>query len=100
MSHCPLMGRFDPPASVVDEVDGRIADARSFVERFDPELVVLIAPDHYNGFFYGLMPQFCVGTHAVSVGDYGTEPGEMRVDTELARELAASIHRRRHLRAD
>lgn len=91
MSHCPLMGRFDPPSDVVSEVYGRIEAAHGFVEEFDPELVILIAPDHYNGFFYRMMPQFCVGTHAVSVGDYGTEKGEMDVDTDTARDLAASL---------
>jgi 2,3-dihydroxyphenylpropionate 1,2-dioxygenase len=32
------------------------------VEAFDPELVFLFAPDHYNGFFLDAMPQLCIGT--------------------------------------
>ena len=37
---------------VLDEVNGVIASARERIAAFSPELVVLFAPDHYNGFFY------------------------------------------------
>ena len=31
---------------------------------FTPDLVVVFGPDHFNGFFYELMPAFCIGTAA------------------------------------
>ena len=67
------------------------AVARSQVLAFDPELVVLIAPDHYNGFFNELMPPFCIGTQATSVGDYLTPAGALNVDGEAALALATHL---------
>lgn len=73
------------------EIDAAIAEARSFVAEFDPQLAVVFAPDHYNGFFHKLMPQFCIGTAAQGVGDYGTHSGPLRVPAELAAECAAAV---------
>ncbi|HBT4789880.1 TPA: 3-carboxyethylcatechol 2,3-dioxygenase, partial [Klebsiella variicola subsp. variicola] len=56
LSHTPLVGLVDPEQAVLDEVNGVIADARRRIAAFEPELVVLFAPDHYNGFFYDVMP--------------------------------------------
>ncbi|HID4397559.1 TPA: 3-carboxyethylcatechol 2,3-dioxygenase, partial [Klebsiella pneumoniae] len=49
LSHTPLVGFVDPEQAVLDEVNGVIADARRRIAAFEPELVVLFAPDHYNG---------------------------------------------------
>ena len=57
LSHSPLVGYVDPAQAVLDEVNGVIASARARIAAFDPELVVLFAPDHYNGFFYDVMPR-------------------------------------------
>ncbi len=62
LSHTPLVGFVDPEQAVLDEVNGVIADARRRIAEFNPELVVLFAPDHYNGFFYDVMPPFCLGS--------------------------------------
>ncbi|MFF1257454.1 hypothetical protein ACFVZT_11530, partial [Streptomyces sp. NPDC058321] len=43
-----------------------------------------------NGFFYDLMPPFCIGYEAMGVGDYGTTEGPLSVPTERAEELAPS----------
>ena len=67
MSHSPLLGLNPVAPAVNDELQSAIAAARSQVLAFDPELVVLVAPDHYNGFFNELMPPFCIGTEATSV---------------------------------
>ena len=56
LSHSPLVGYVDPAQEVLDEVNGVIASARERIAAFSPELVVLFAPDHYNGFFYDVMP--------------------------------------------
>lgn len=87
-SHSPLIGLYDPPTDIADEVHAQLAGARAFVEEFDPELVLVFAPDHYNGFLYELMPSFCVGTAAASVGDYGLPKGPLPVDRAAAYALA------------
>lgn len=91
MSHSPLLGIAEPPAEVATAVDGAFADARNFVAEFDPTLVVSFAPDHYNGFFYELMPPFCVGYEASGVGDYGSQAGPLNVPTALAEALAGAV---------
>ena len=91
LSHTPLRGLNDPGAEVVKEVDDVLAAARAEVEAFDPELIVVFAPDHYNGLFYDLMPQFVIATAATSVQDYGTLPGPLSVDKDLALQLCRHI---------
>lgn len=91
LSHTPLRGLNDPGADVVREVDAILAKARAEVEAFDPELIVVFAPDHYNGLFYDLMPPFVIATAAESVADYQTLPGPLSVDKELAMEMAKFI---------
>ena len=72
MSHSPLLNLPGPSPELLDDIDSAVKDARRFVRAFDPELVVIFSPDHYNGFFYRVMPPFCIGTAATGVGDYGT----------------------------
>ena len=91
MSHSPLLDLADHPAELRTDVDGALARARDFVRDYDPELVVLFTPDHYNGFFYRLMPPFCIGTQASGVGDYGTAAGPLNVPRDLAEDLARSV---------
>jgi len=91
LSHTPLRGLNDPGADVVKEVDAILAKSRAEVEAFDPELIVVFAPDHYNGLFYDLMPPFVIATAADSVADYQTLPGPLSVDKDLALEMARFI---------
>ncbi|MBI3690241.1 MAG: 3-carboxyethylcatechol 2,3-dioxygenase, partial [Mycolicibacterium aromaticivorans] len=91
MSHSPLLNLPGPSAELLDDINARLAETRSFVAEFDPELVVIFSPDHYNGFFYRLMPPFCIGTAAQGVGDYGTHAGPLNVPATLANEMAASV---------
>lgn len=91
LSHTPLRGLNDPGADVVAEVDAILAKSRAEVEAFDPELIVVFAPDHYNGLFYDLMPPFVIATAAESVADYQTLPGPLAVPGELALEMAKFI---------
>ncbi|MEX0427267.1 3-carboxyethylcatechol 2,3-dioxygenase [Nocardioides sp. DS6] len=88
MSHSPLLEFNDPAPEVKAKVEGAFAAARSFVAEYAPTLVVSFAPDHYNGFFYDLMPPFCIGYQAEGVGDYNTAEGPLSVPTERAEELA------------
>lgn len=94
MSHSPLLEYAEPPAEVIDAVQNAFGAARDFVRDFDPTLVVSFAPDHYNGFFYDLMPPFCIAYEAVGVGDYGTTEGPLNVPGERAEELAQWVAER------
>jgi 2,3-dihydroxyphenylpropionate 1,2-dioxygenase len=91
LSHSPLIGKNDPDTDVLARVDQAVAGALDFVRDFDPELVVLYAPDHYNGFFYREMPPFCLATEAHAVGDFGSQAGPLSVDAGAARELAQGV---------
>ncbi|PWB97633.1 3-carboxyethylcatechol 2,3-dioxygenase [Salinibacterium hongtaonis] len=94
MSHSPLLEFVDPPADVKAEVEAAFEAARSFVKKYDPDLVINIGPDHYNGFFYDIMPPFCVGYDAVAIGDFGTQAGPLDVPTEIATELTEFLMER------
>lgn len=91
LSHTPLRGLNDPAEDVVAEVNAVLKKVRAEVEAFDPELVVIFAPDHYNGLFYDLMPPFVIATAAESVADYQTLPGPLSVDRDLALALTRFI---------
>lgn len=72
-------------------MDQALTSAREFVREYDPELVVIFAPDHYNGFFYGMMPPFCIGGRAQAVGDFGTPCGPLSVDHDAAMALTEGV---------
>ena len=72
-SHSPLLEHAELAAEVSVELESAFAEARRFVCEFDPDVIVNFAPDHYNGFFYQLMPPFCIGYAAESIGDYGSQ---------------------------
>jgi len=91
ISHTPLMGLNPVSPAVEQELKAAIATAREQVRAFAPELVVLVAPDHYNGFFNELMPPFCIGTQAQSVGDYLSPAGRLNVDADAAIKLAERL---------
>lgn len=91
LSHTPLVGYVDPAPEILAEVDGVIAEARARIQAFDPQLTVLFSPDHYNGFFYDLMPSFCIATAAHAIGDFGTLAGTLAVPTETAEACAQAV---------
>ncbi|RYF26605.1 MAG: 3-(2,3-dihydroxyphenyl)propionate dioxygenase, partial [Comamonadaceae bacterium] len=84
MSHTPLLGLNPIAPDLERQLKTAIASASAKVKEFDPELIVLVAPDHYNGFFNELMPPFCVGTEASGVGDYLSPAGPLNVSIDLA----------------
>ncbi|MBV2132377.1 3-carboxyethylcatechol 2,3-dioxygenase [Pseudomonas sp. MAP12] len=91
LSHTPLMGHFDPEPAVLAEIDDVVAAARQRIADFAPELVILFSPDHFNGFFYDLMPSFCIGMAAHAIGDFGTAAGALDVPRELAEACANAV---------
>ncbi|KEF54127.1 2,3-dihydroxyphenylpropionate 1,2-dioxygenase [Exophiala aquamarina CBS 119918] len=88
LSHTPLIGLVNPAETVVEEIRNYTEKARQMIEDFDPELVVIFAPDHYNGFFHDVMPSFCVGIEAHAIGDFNTLKGPLSTASELATKLA------------
>src|ERR1700745_4408726 len=91
MSHSPLLNLPGPPQDLLDDIESAIAQTRDFVTAYDPELVVIFSPDHYNGFFYRTMPPFCIGTAATGVGDYGTYAGPLNVPADVATDCAGAV---------
>lgn len=88
MSHTPLIGLVNPADSVLAEVEDYTQEARRLIAEYDPELVVVFAPDHFNGFFHDVMPCYCVGIEAHAIGDFGTSKGPLATAPELATQLA------------
>ena len=91
ISHSPLYGlnSFAPDAE--QALAQALQSARDAVLAFAPDRVVLVAPDHYNGFFNELMPPFCIATKATAVGDYLTPAGPLNVATDTALALAEHL---------
>lgn len=91
LSHSPLFGIADPGAATLGEVHAGLGRLREFVREFDPELTVVFGPDHFNGVFYDMMPAFCIGREAISVGDWGTREGALPVDRAAAQRLTQAV---------
>lgn len=91
LSHSPLLDITAQEPEVESSVRGALGRAAEFARAFDPDVVVIFVPDHFNGFFYRQLPAFCLGTAATAVGDYDSPAGDLVVPTELARELARSV---------
>ena len=91
MSHSPLLNLPGPSPELLDDIHSGLAAAREFVRSYDPELVIIFSPDHYNGFFYKLMPPFCIGMAAQGVGDYGTQAGPLNVPSDIALDCAKAV---------
>src|SRR3954451_22040379 len=90
-SHSPLMNYVEPGPGVRAEVDRAFDEARRFIVDFDPELVVIFGPDHYNGIFYDMLPPFCVGAAANSIGDYDSPAGDLNVDRSVAYAITEGV---------
>jgi 2,3-dihydroxyphenylpropionate 1,2-dioxygenase len=88
LSHTPLLGLNPLGEGIESEVQGALESVRETVLAWRPDRLVLVGPDHYNGFFNELMPPFCLGTEATAVGDYGTPAGALNVPAAEAEALA------------
>ena len=95
ISHSPLLEHAELDAEVSGELEAAFTEARRFVHEFDPDVIVNFAPDHYNGFFYRLMPPFCIGYAAESIGDYGSQAGRLDVPEDLGPGVGRGRDRRR-----
>ena len=93
-SHSPLM-EFASPQRAEQETNVRAAFEKmaAEVKAFDPTLIITFGPDHFNGFFYDLMPSFCVGIRATAAGDwnYGAENNKINVPEDTALDLVRRV---------
>ncbi len=83
-SHTPLMAFAEPGGGAGKEVRAALARLGKRIEAFAPEIVFQFSPDHYNGFFYDLMPPFCIGVQTSALGDWGTHKGLLKVPADIA----------------
>jgi 2,3-dihydroxyphenylpropionate 1,2-dioxygenase len=85
-SHSPLMttGIEESEQGVQGQFFRELDTCAAALHKFNPDLVVVFGPDHFNGFFYELMPAFCIGTAAESTKDWHLESGPLRVPRDLA----------------
>src|SRR5579872_281992 len=79
VSHGPAIALPNPRARQHDEVMAAYASLAAKLQAFDPELIVLFAPDHYAGVHLNLVPPFCLGMECEALADYGGFPGVLQV---------------------
>ena len=91
-SHTPLKDYYSPGPAIEREVDDCLHAVRGFIADFAPDLVIAVGPDHFNGFFYRLMPSFCIGAAATSVGDWDTPAGPLPVPADAAEACVRAVH--------
>lgn len=92
-SHTPLKDYRSPGAATERDVAAVFAELKAWATTYAPDLLVVIGPDHFNGFFYQLMPGFCVGAYARGVGDWKTRRGPLPTDPDLAQRCVAALQR-------
>ncbi len=90
-SHTPLMAEGVADDAVRTTVARGFEELAATVRAFQPDCIIEFAPDHFNGFFYDLMPSFCIGLHASSLGDWGGGTGPLPVDEPFARALTEAV---------
>ena len=93
-SHSPLMEFASPQEQRKEQVvRDTFAKLAAEVKAYDPTLIITFGPDHFNGFFYDLMPSFCVGIRATAAGDwdYGKEHPELNVPEATALQLVRRV---------
>ncbi|MGE8684318.1 MAG: 3-carboxyethylcatechol 2,3-dioxygenase [Acinetobacter sp.] len=93
-SHSPLMEFASPQEKYKEEkVRETFAKLAKEVADYNPTLIITFGPDHFNGFFYDLMPSFCVGIRAKAAGDwdYGKDNDHINVPEETAVNLVRRV---------
>ena len=92
-SHSPLMLGPLEPADTQASADWwqSIKALDDWVRDYDPELIAVFYPDHFNGFFYRTMPSFCIATAAEGGIDWNLEPGVRDVPGEMALDCVNAV---------
>lgn len=92
MSHSPLLLHVAPRENELGNgFFAAIESTRRHIINYAPELVVVFAPDHFNGFFYDAMPCFCLGIESSSSPDWGIPQGNLNVPRDIALEMLAAV---------
>jgi 2,3-dihydroxyphenylpropionate 1,2-dioxygenase len=91
LSHAPSFGNVDPGGTTFAEIQSAIDEVKAFVKDYDPEVVVVFGPDHFNGQLYSLITPWAIGAQAEGIGDYNTTEGPLPVDSDTARELHVRV---------
>ncbi len=93
-SHSPLIEFAQPQdQSQEQKVRDAFATLATEVKAYDPTLIITFGPDHFNGFFYDLMPSFCVGIRATAAGDwdYGKDNDQLNVPEDKALTMVRHV---------
>ncbi len=91
-SHSPLMEFASPQDSSQEQkVRTVFAKLSEQVNAYNPTLIIAFGPDHFNGFFYDLMPSFCVGIRASAAGDWNYGSGKIDVPEQTALSLVRYV---------
>jgi len=78
-SHSPLMQTYARAPQDHDQIRALFERVKGEISTFEPQLVVVLGCDHFNGFFLDCMPAFCLGTACEAVDDVGGTPGVLDV---------------------
>lgn len=89
VSHGPALANPLPEPREQPQVQAAYAARASALAAFDPELIVIFAPDHYTDIHLELVPPYCLGLSCEAVADYGGYAGTLDVPAELASRCAA-----------
>ena len=94
MSHSPFATLL-PPQNADQPGGVFLADAARLarsVAELDPDVLVVIGPDHFHNNFYDVMPPFVLGVeNAVGFGDFGSAAGALPVAADLAWAIQAGL---------
>jgi 2,3-dihydroxyphenylpropionate 1,2-dioxygenase len=72
--------------------DGLAAAKQSLIDA-DVDVVIVIGPNHFRGFWLDLMPTFTIGVaEVIGAGEHGTPSGHLPSDAPLARHLVEQLH--------
>lgn len=91
VSHTPMMEFCHPPQAIETSARAAFARLADQVQAYDPELIVVFGPDHFNGFFYDMMPSACIGIRAQAAGDWDIGNGSLSVPENLALNLVEHV---------
>jgi 2,3-dihydroxyphenylpropionate 1,2-dioxygenase len=93
ISHSPLKGQISPKDPDSEPLHDRVlAELGAWIQDFKPDFIVMFGPDHYRGFFNDLMPPFCIGVDANSLGDWRTSAGPIKVPGDIALACTRHLH--------
>ena len=92
-SHSPLLYCYAKEPDDWDALQAAYAKRARAAQDFEADLVIAFGADHFNGFFFKLMPAFCVGLKATAVGDIGGFAGELDVPKDMATDLVDHLRR-------